>query len=316
MALPLPLPLKVAAGLVVTGVERIRSLPADLSALPVQAAGYALRLSMKVQQEIAELATKGDETLGAVFGGSQPERSPLATFDDDLPTAAPTRPSARAARATGPVDGARRPTGRDAQGPGRPTPTAGRPGRRGVPPTVPVVPPGATIDGVPVPGAEPTEEATATGGTGPASPDLATTDVTGPSDAETADVGPVGESPSTPPETVLPADWSVTRQDPLAERADDFPAATDEPAPPVTEEPDPVVWTTATDEPIAGPPDIVVPLPLPDYDQLSVAQVRGHLRRLTADDVQALLEHEQRNGDRAPFLTLLSNRLVTLQHSS
>ena len=50
---------------------------------------------------------------------------------------------------------------------------------------------------------------------------------------------------------------------------------------------------------------------------MTLAQVRGHLRELTADEVTALLQYEQAGDNRAPFLTLLSNRLVTLdaQHS-
>ena len=43
-----------------------------------------------------------------------------------------------------------------------------------------------------------------------------------------------------------------------------------------------------------------------------LAQVRGHLRDLTPDDVSALLRWEQDGDSRPPFLTLLSNRLVTL----
>lgn len=291
MAFPLPLPLKIATGLVVTGVERIRSLPADLSALPVQAAGYALRVSMKVQQEIAELATKGDETLSAVFGGAQPDRSPLATFDDDLPTP-PRRPRPGG---TGGAD-RRRPgtTGRDVDNGSTATVTPVDRTRRGVKPTVPVVPPGATIDGVPV-------EPEATTPAAPVEPTEAP--------AEGAPLEDAVPAP-TRSDTLVPADWSVTREDPAGGAA-----AIDEPTAHVAEEPDPVVWTTATDDPIAGPP-VTPPLPLPDYDQLTVAQVRGHLRRLTADDVQSLLDHEQQSAARAPFLTLLSNRLVTLQHSS
>ncbi|TKV61635.1 lipid droplet-associated protein [Nakamurella flava] len=296
MAFPLPLPLKIATGLVVTGVERIRSLPADLSALPVQAAGYALRVSMKVQQEIAELATKGDETLSAVFGGGQPERSPLATFDDDLPT--PPRPRPRPS-GTGAAE-RRQPetTGRGDETGSTATVTPVDRARRGVKPTVPVVPPGARIDGVPV---EPEDTTPTTPApTTPAETTTAPADAAPREDAE----------PAAPAETLVPADWSVTREDPAAAAA-----AIDEPTAHVATEPDPVVWTTATDEPIAGPP-VTPPLPLPDYDQLTVAQVRGHLRRLTADDVQSLLDHEQQSAARAPFLTLLSNRLVTLQHSS
>ncbi len=53
-------------------------------------------------------------------------------------------------------------------------------------------------------------------------------------------------------------------------------------------------------------------LPLPGYDRMTLAQVRGHLRELTAQDVADLLEYERANANRPPFLTLLSNRIVTL----
>ncbi len=53
---------------------------------------------------------------------------------------------------------------------------------------------------------------------------------------------------------------------------------------------------------------------LPGYDAMTLAQVRGHLRDLSAQDIGRLLELEQAGSNRAPFLTLLSNRLVTLDH--
>ena len=56
--------------------------------------------------------------------------------------------------------------------------------------------------------------------------------------------------------------------------------------------------------------------PLPGYDAMTLAQVRGHLRELSADEVGALLQYEQSGDNRAPFLTLLSNRLVTLDAQS
>ena len=45
---------------------------------------------------------------------------------------------------------------------------------------------------------------------------------------------------------------------------------------------------------------------------MTLAQVRGHLRELSSDEVSALLRYEQDGDARPPFLTLLSNRLVTL----
>jgi hypothetical protein len=78
----LPLPLRVAAGLAVTAVEHARDLPAKLAGLPVTVASQALQMSMRVQQQVTELAIKGDEVLA----GLRPveEMPAWATFDEDL----------------------------------------------------------------------------------------------------------------------------------------------------------------------------------------------------------------------------------------
>ena len=70
MAITLPLPFRVAAGILGTGIDLVRSLPDDIPALPVTLVGNAMKLSIKVQQEIATLATRGDELLGGVIGGA------------------------------------------------------------------------------------------------------------------------------------------------------------------------------------------------------------------------------------------------------
>jgi hypothetical protein len=77
----LPLPLRVAAGLAATAVEHARDLPAKLAGLPVTVASQALQMSMRVQQQVTELAIKGDEVLA----GLRPvEEAPAwATFDED-----------------------------------------------------------------------------------------------------------------------------------------------------------------------------------------------------------------------------------------
>ncbi len=82
MAITLPLPVRVAAGLLATGIDVVRSLPEEIPAIPVALVGNAMRLSMKVQQEIAALATRGDELLGGVVGAPQ-ENPSWAKFDDD-----------------------------------------------------------------------------------------------------------------------------------------------------------------------------------------------------------------------------------------
>ena len=89
MAITLPLPVRVAAGLLATGIELVRSLPEEIPAIPVTLVGNAMRLSMKVQQEITTLATRGDELLGGVVGAPQ-ENPTWAKFDDDEPPPSPT----------------------------------------------------------------------------------------------------------------------------------------------------------------------------------------------------------------------------------
>jgi hypothetical protein len=82
MTPPLPLPVRVAAGLVATAVEQARDLPRLALELPVTAVSQALQASMRVQQKVTELAIKGDRVLGV---GPPIEDEPAwATFDEDL----------------------------------------------------------------------------------------------------------------------------------------------------------------------------------------------------------------------------------------
>jgi hypothetical protein len=78
---PLPLPVRVAAGLAVTAVDRARHLPEKLAELPVTMVSQALQLSMRLQQQVTELAIKGDDALSTF---RPVEESPeWATFDED-----------------------------------------------------------------------------------------------------------------------------------------------------------------------------------------------------------------------------------------
>src|ERR1700739_3505398 len=55
------------------------------------------------------------------------------------------------------------------------------------------------------------------------------------------------------------------------------------------------------------PPDIVVEL---DYDELTLAQLRARLQRFGVADLDALLAYEEATKARAPFQTLLANRIT------
>lgn len=80
---PLPLPVRVAAGLVASAVEQARDLPRLAVEFPVTAVSQALQASMRVQQKITELAIKGDRALGALRPVE--EKPSWATFDEDEP---------------------------------------------------------------------------------------------------------------------------------------------------------------------------------------------------------------------------------------
>ncbi|KAA2263216.1 lipid droplet-associated protein [Solihabitans fulvus] len=99
----LPLAVRIAAGLAATAVEQARSLPKQLAGLPVTVVSEALQLSMRVQQQVTELAIKGDEVLATLRPAE--ENPEWATFDEDEP-AASSDPVASSDLAAEPDDGA------------------------------------------------------------------------------------------------------------------------------------------------------------------------------------------------------------------
>jgi hypothetical protein len=50
-----------------------------------------------------------------------------------------------------------------------------------------------------------------------------------------------------------------------------------------------------------------------DYANMTLAQLRARLRVLSVVDLIALLEYEQQTRDRAPFVTMLTNRIATVR---
>ncbi|HEX6756114.1 MAG TPA: lipid droplet-associated protein [Mycobacteriales bacterium] len=53
--------------------------------------------------------------------------------------------------------------------------------------------------------------------------------------------------------------------------------------------------------------------PVPGYDTLSIPQLRGRLRSLSVEQVEALAAYERGARARPPFLTMLENRVATLR---
>lgn len=79
---PLPLPLRLAAGIAVSAFETARELPTKLVELPITVASQAMQASMRLQQQVTALAIKGDEVLAVL---RPVEETPdWARFDEDL----------------------------------------------------------------------------------------------------------------------------------------------------------------------------------------------------------------------------------------
>ncbi len=381
MAITLPLPVRVAAGILGAGLDLLRALPDDIPAIPVTVVGNAMRLSMKVQQEIATLATRGDELLGAVIGA--PQESPAwATFDDDEPVKpvtpirpGRTRPAAGSgpkatpvpgpAKARAPLPGSEAPDGADAptgrSEPAEPSAASAEPASDGPPtlttPETTAMPPVTTtamdaaievpqsvidsatvaapdvvepdellaevilaeviVADAEVPDAELTDAALADTGM----PDTEATEadlindeilVELAIDAARESTGQLDSDKDDADKDDVDEELRITLPSELADDPDEpvIIGETEE----LTESlpiPEELI------EEVAAAAEADGPAVLPDYDRMTLAQVRGHLRDLSSADVSELLRYEQDGDNRAPFLTLLSNRLVTLdaQHS-
>lgn len=226
---PLPLPVRLAAGLVATAVEQVRDLPRLVVELPVTAVSQALQTSMRVQQRITELAIKGDRALGALRPVE--EKPSWATFDEDEPHTN-----------------------------GVSTVTELRPAPRRAPQRVAVERP--ADDAAPVSAGDPAVN-------------RASVDVAAP-DAPAADAPAATEPPPADPAQAV-------------ER----------------------IAAAPVDEPAAEPEES----PLPGYGAMSIAQLRGKLRRLSVEELRALLAWEKTHDDRPAYVTMLSNRITTVSEA-
>ncbi|MGW8811795.1 lipid droplet-associated protein [Gordonia terrae] len=215
-----PYPARIAAGLIVTALEETRKLPTLLITLPMTAVSQTLQAGMRAQQNIAELAIKGDAALEMFF--DRPDEQPeWARFDEDEAEA--PEPDSTPARATPTPD--REPAAKT------PAPTS--------------------ID-------DEVEEAATDA-------DLAA--------PPRADAGRFALYSSTPDDVV----------------AAEVPGA------------------EAVGASNGSGPEIVE---LIDYDSLTLAQLRARLRSVAIDDLMALVDYEKTARNRAPFVTMLENRIA------
>jgi hypothetical protein len=184
-----PYGVRLLVGAAVTALEETRKLPQTIIMYPMTIVSQVAHLVMKMQQDVADLVIKGDETLDQLFPPKD-EQPPWATFDEDDEDAA-----------------------FDEQGTGAPHSLAAQNGERL------------------------TEGRFALYSTG---------------EPETRD------------------------------------------QPPVT-------------TPASAVPDIVAEI---DYDTLTLAQLRARLPQLRVPDLETLLSYEGDTRSRAPFQTLLANRIT------
>jgi len=61
------------------------------------------------------------------------------------------------------------------------------------------------------------------------------------------------------------------------------------------------------------PSEVRPPPALPEYDELSLPQLRAKLRALSLAQLAELLEYEHVHQARAAFVTMLSNRISTVR---
>jgi hypothetical protein len=179
-----PYGVRLLVGAAVTAIEETRKLPQTILMYPMTVASQIAHLVMKMQQDVADLVIKGDETLDAMFPPKE-EQPEWATFDEDIGNDLPAGPT---------TDGERLTEGRFALFTG-------------------------------------------------------------------------GEPDTSDPEP-------ATKEAKLAK---------------------------------ADPPDIIAEL---DYESLTLAQLRARLSSLRVADLEALLAYEGATKSRAPFQTLLANRIT------
>ena len=87
-----PYGVRLLVGAAVTAIEETRKLPQTILMYPMTVVSQVAHLVMKVQQDVADLVNRGDETLESLFPPKD-EQPEWATFDEDVPDEAPA-PSA------------------------------------------------------------------------------------------------------------------------------------------------------------------------------------------------------------------------------
>ncbi|MGZ5397695.1 MAG: lipid droplet-associated protein [Mycobacterium sp.] len=84
-----PYGVRLLVGAAVTAIEETRKIPQTILMYPMTVVSQLAHLVMKMQQDVADLVIKGDETLESLFPPKD-EQPEWATFDEDLDDAPST----------------------------------------------------------------------------------------------------------------------------------------------------------------------------------------------------------------------------------
>jgi len=84
-----PYGVRLLVGAAVTAIEETRKIPQTILTYPMTVASQIAHMVMKMQQDVADLVIKGDETLESLFPpkDEQPEWATFDEDDDDAPPA-------------------------------------------------------------------------------------------------------------------------------------------------------------------------------------------------------------------------------------
>jgi hypothetical protein len=333
MAREIPEAVRAAAGLAATVLDEARKLPETLPGLPVRLLGLAMQTSLRLQQQYAGLVARGDEVFTGLRGNAEPG---MATFDEDLPpvTTPGDRPAPRSSAFDRVVELVEEPSDDltveltdeivevvEVVEVGEPADLdAGAEAEdEGLAGDTWVTPDGTVVD---VADEVPPAAAEASLADVLAFDTLAAEDAAGISDAEVA-VLPADPPADVVTEAVDELAGAVDAELVDAELAAQLPGsvsgavtddlAADTVATVADEEVAGDTGTAAADSvpDTAGPPAALTP-PVEGYDGFSIPTLRGRLRSFDVERVNALLDYERATRGRAPYMTMLSNRLAKL----
>ena len=290
-----PFAARVVTGLIVTALEETRKLPSTAVTLPMTAVSQTLQAGMRFQQGIAELAIKGDEVLDALFHRAQ-EEPEWATFDDDPPADVTHDPKSQPSTGPDPDSG---------PGTATVTPiTAAPTATASAEPSTSSATPGhiPTAPDEPTPADMPSEQAD-------------TVEPTAPAKAAKAPAKKAAAKKAPAAAKAAPAKAAPSKAAPSKPSSDE--STNDAAAPSKTgrfalysSAPENVVRSDVEASPVAPSADAPEIVEYLDYDGLTLAQLRSKIRSVDLDDLRALADYERSHRGRAPFQTMLDNRIT------